>query len=43
MSGKVGFGEGYEEIRRKIFFKISENYLWLADECKRQQVAANKV
>ena len=39
MSGKVGFGEGYEEIRRKIFSKISENYHWLADECKRQQEA----
>lgn len=37
MSGNVGFGEGYEEIRCKIFSKISENYLWLADECKRQQ------
>jgi hypothetical protein len=37
MSGKVGFGDGYEEIRRKIFSKISENYQWLADECKRQQ------
>ena len=37
MSGKVGFGEGYEEIRRKIFAKISERYEWLADECKRQQ------
>jgi hypothetical protein len=43
MSGKVGFGEGYEEIRRKIFLKISENYIWLADECKRQQVAINKI
>ncbi len=39
MSGKVGFGEGYEEIRLKIFSKISENYHWLADECKRQQEA----
>jgi hypothetical protein len=37
MSGKVGFGEGYEEIRRKIFSKISERYGWLANECKRQQ------
>lgn len=37
MSGKVGFGEGYGEIRRKIFAKISETYPWLADECKRQQ------
>jgi hypothetical protein len=39
MSGKVGFGDGYEEIRRKIFSKISENYHWLTDECKRQQEA----
>jgi hypothetical protein len=37
MSGKVGFEEGYKEIRRKILSKISENYHWLADECKRQQ------
>ena len=37
ISGKVGFGEGYEEIRRKIFDSISENYEWLAKECKRQQ------
>jgi len=44
MSGKVGFGDGYHEIRRKIFDKISENYPWisenypwLADECERQQ------
>lgn len=37
MSGKVGFAAGYKEIRRKIFSRISENYQWLADECKRQQ------
>lgn len=37
MSGKVGFAEGYEEIRRKIFAKISESYQWLTDECNRQQ------
>ena len=37
MSGKVGFAEGYKEIRRKIFAKISERHEWLADECKRQQ------
>jgi hypothetical protein len=37
ISGRVGFGEGYEEIRRKIFSKISEKHGWLAEECKRQQ------
>jgi hypothetical protein len=37
MTGKVGFSEGYEEIRCKIFAKVSENYHWLVDECKRQQ------
>ena len=37
MSGKVGFAEGYEEIRRKIFNKISEKYQWLEHECNRQK------
>lgn len=37
ISGKVGFIYGYQEIRRKILFKISKSYQWLADECKRQQ------
>jgi hypothetical protein len=37
MSGKVGFGEGYEEVRRRIFAAISEKHDWLADECRRQQ------
>jgi len=37
MSGKVGFGEGYREIRHKIFSKISGEYQWLASECKRQE------
>jgi len=36
MSGKVGCGEGYGEIRSKIFSKISKKYPWLADECNRQ-------
>lgn len=36
MYGKVGFYDGYEEIRRKIFLKIAEVYPWLLEECKRQ-------
>lgn len=36
MSGKVGFDDGYKEIRRKIFCKIAEKYEWLEEECKRQ-------
>ena len=36
MSGKVGFDEGYCELRRKIFDAIGESYEWLRAECVRQ-------
>ena len=36
ISGKVGFAEGYETIRRIIFDQIAVGYPWLAEECKRQ-------
>lgn len=37
ISGSVGFSDGYDEIRRKIFIKIAENNPWLSEECRRQQ------
>lgn len=36
ISGRVGFGEGYTDIRKKIFTEIARLYPWLVDECKRQ-------
>jgi len=41
MSGKVGFAEGYFEIRKKIFSEISKRYDWLAKECARQENGGN--
>jgi len=37
MSGKVGFSQGYREVRCRIFSEISKSYEWLAEECKWQQ------
>jgi hypothetical protein len=34
--GKVGFIDGYLEIRDKIFEEIAKKYTWLLEECKRQ-------
>ena len=36
ISGKVGFSDGYFEIRKKIFFEISNRFPWLRQECERQ-------
>lgn len=35
--GKVGTGDAYLAIRKKVFDVIAEVYPWLASECKRQQ------
>ena len=37
ISGKVGFDDGYFEIREKIFTEIAAKYPWLAKECRRQE------
>jgi hypothetical protein len=37
MSGKVGAGTGYEDLRSKVFSEISKNYPWLDTECERQE------
>jgi hypothetical protein len=36
IAGRVGFAEGYVDIRKKIFIEIARLYPWLEDECKRQ-------
>jgi len=37
ISGRVGFSEGYVDIRKKIFDEIACVYPWLKDECDRQR------
>jgi hypothetical protein len=36
ISCKVGFDDGYFEIRKKIFLEISNRFPWLHQECERQ-------